>query len=116
MSGWQRTGVIISVLWLVGLSIFFVYDAYKDSTNYADFESLMAEVGGSRSPITRKDFRDIKKAIAMLKKIEPAADHITIPDFISARAAKSILNGIASKSAVAPKPDGTVEVPFWLAR
>jgi hypothetical protein len=37
MSGWQRIGVVISVLWLLGLSIFFVYDAYKNSTKYADF-------------------------------------------------------------------------------
>jgi hypothetical protein len=37
MSGWQRIGVVISVLWLLGLSIYFVADAYKNSTKYADF-------------------------------------------------------------------------------
>jgi hypothetical protein len=37
MSGWQRIGVNISVLWLLGLPIYLVADAYKNSTKYADF-------------------------------------------------------------------------------
>lgn len=64
----------------------------------ADLESLMAELGDSRPPITRKDLLDIKKTIAALKA-QPAVGP-----------AEMTLKRIASKSA------GHVHLPFWLAR
>ena len=75
----------------------------------ADLESLMAELGDSRPPITRKDLLDIKKTIAALKA-QPAVGPIMVPDYTSAMAAEMTLKRIASKSA------GHVHLPFWLAR
>ena len=36
MSGWQRIGVIISVLWLMGLPVYLLIDMYRESTKYTD--------------------------------------------------------------------------------
>jgi hypothetical protein len=73
----------------------------------ADVESLMAKVGDSLSPCTRKDLIDIKKAIATLKAL-PAMGDIPVADYVMAEWAETTLKRIASKS------DGLVELPyFW---
>jgi hypothetical protein len=74
----------------------------------ADFESLVAELGDSRPPITRKDVLDIKKAIAILKA-QPAVGPIPVGDYIGAIVAETILKRIASKS----DGIGMVALPYW---
>jgi hypothetical protein len=73
-----------------------------------DFESLVAELGDSRQPITKEDVLDIKKAIAILKAL-PAVRPMPTGDYIGAHGAETILKRIASKS------DGMVALPYWLA-
>lgn len=74
----------------------------------ADFESVVAELGDSRPPITRKDVLDIKKAIATLKALP--AGPIPLPDYVIALCAEMTLKKIASKS----DGIGMVALPyFW---
>jgi hypothetical protein len=58
----------------------------------ADFEGVVAELGDSRPPITRKDIVDIKKAIAILKA-QPAG-RIPVGDRGGAMVAEAILKKI----------------------
>jgi hypothetical protein len=74
----------------------------------ADFESLVAELGDSRPPITREDVIDIKWAIAILKAL-PAVRPMPVGDHGGAMVAQTILNRIASKS----EGIGIVALPYW---
>src|SRR5262245_41788497 len=74
----------------------------------ADLESLMAELGHARPPITKQDFLNIKKAIAILKA-QPV-ERIPVGDYGRAIAAEKILKEIVSKFA------GKQALPFWLAK
>jgi hypothetical protein len=71
----------------------------------AILESLMADYGDARPPITEQDFRDIKKAIATLQA-QPVGP-IPTGNYVRARAAESTLEKIASKL------ENKQPLPYW---
>jgi hypothetical protein len=57
MSGWQRIGAVISILWLVGFPIFLFIDANRSHSEVLQY--CLKAASASREPTEREESRQI---------------------------------------------------------